>query len=59
MELKKKEKMQLKNMLMEPGTNYRQQLSEIVAGFPKVKKAYNLKFSVSEWLESQGHWLYS
>ena len=53
-ELQKNEKMQLKNMLMEPGTDYRDQLSEIVAGFPKVKKALNLNESVSEWHDSQG-----
>ena len=53
-ELQKNEKMQLKNILIEPHTEYRDQLDEIVAGFPKVKKALNMNESMSEWQDSQG-----
>ena len=45
----------LKNMLIEPGTDYRDQLSEMVKGFPKVKRVLNMNDSVSEWRDSQGN----
>ena len=46
------EKMQLKDILMEPDTDYREQLEEMCNGFPKVKKALKLQESVSEWHDS-------
>ena len=51
-EQQRNEKMQLKDILIEPGMDYREQLAEIVHGFPKVKKALNLNESVSEWYDS-------
>ena len=50
----KNEKLVLKDILIEPGTCYREQLSEIVHGFPRVKQALNLRESVSEWNDSEG-----
>lgn len=47
------EKLVLKDLLVEAGTDYREQLDEMVKGFPKVKKALNLEDSVSEWRDSQ------
>ena len=44
--------MQLKDILMEPGTDYSEQLHEMASGFPKVKKALKLQESVSEWYDS-------
>ena len=46
--------MQLKDILMEPDADYREQLQEMASGFPKVKKALKLDESVSEWHDSQG-----
>ena len=51
-DLQRCEKMQLKDILMEPGTDYREQLQEMASGFPKVKKALKLQESVSEWYDS-------
>jgi hypothetical protein len=50
----KNEKTLLKDILIEPGTCYREQFAEILQGFPKVKKALNLNESVSMWHDSQG-----
>ena len=50
----KNEKKLLKDILIEPGTCYREQFAEILKGFPKVKKALNLNESVSQWHDSQG-----
>ena len=46
--------MQLKDILMEPGADYRDMIQEMASGFPKVKKALKLQESVSEWHDSQG-----
>ena len=54
-EIQKSEKMQLKDILLEPGIDYREQLDEIVKGFPKVKKVLNLNESISDWHDSQGN----
>lgn len=47
--------MMLKDILIEEGTDYREQFDEIVKGFPKVKQALNLNESVSDWHDSQGN----
>jgi len=39
-------------LLVEAGTDYREQLEEMVKGFPKVKKALNYDTSVSDWKDS-------
>ena len=44
----------LKDELIEPGTGFREQLDEMVKGFPKVQKALNISESCSEWYDSQG-----
>ena len=44
--------MHLKDILMEPDIDFREQLDEMVHGFPKVKKALKLQESVSEWHDS-------
>ena len=36
------ERLVLKDLLVEKGTDYRDQLSEMAKGFPKVKKALNI-----------------
>ena len=44
--------MQLKDILMEPDADYREQLDEMCSGFPKVKKALKLEESDSDWQNS-------
>lgn len=51
-EQQKNEKLVLKDILVAPGTDFREQLHEMVNGFPKVKRAMNLVESVSDWNDS-------
>ena len=44
--------MQLKDILMEPEADYREQLDEMCSGFPKVKKALKLEENDSDWQNS-------
>ena len=46
--------MELKDLLIEPGTDFREQLNEMVKGFPKVQKALNIGDDFSDWYDSQG-----
>jgi len=39
--------MQLKDILMAPGTDFREQIQEMANGFPKVKRAMKMQESVS------------
>lgn len=54
-EQQKNEKLVLKDILVAPGTDFREQLHEMVNGFPKVKRAMNLEESVSDWNDSEGN----
>ena len=54
-EHQKNEKLVLKDILVAPGTDFREQLHEMVNGFPKVKRAMNLEESVSDWNDSEGN----
>lgn len=45
--------MALKDILIEKGTGFREQLTEIAQGFPRVKKALNIRESADDGNDSQ------